>query len=338
MTEKHFVIVGNGPAGNQAACTLREKDPAARITLIGRERGSCYAPHLLPEFIAGRITEQDLYVSPIESYKEKNIKLRCCQKVAAIDLQQRQLIMEHKEVLPFDGLVIAVGGKPRIPERYWAFQNLMYTLKTIEDANTWIKSLSTADSVLIIGGDLTSLAVSKALVSLQKKVCFIFDEDALWPLRGNDDLIATVTDRLKKRGIEVLESPELHSMERLTDNSVKIGINDHSFQVDMVGAFFGLVPNIRFLARSGLRIDRGVLVDEYLNAGFPGIYAAGDCAQIYHPEIGDYWISIGHDNACCLGRIAATNLAGGSLKTYVKPESIFAVNGININSSWWTEI
>ena len=88
----------------------------------------------------------------------------------------------------------------------------------------------------------------------------------------------------------------------------------------------------------GAEIDRGVLVDEYLNAGFPGIYAAGDCAQIYHPEIGDYWISIGHDNACCLGRIAATNLAGGALKTYVKPESIFAVNGININSSWWTEI
>ena len=105
----------------------------------------------------------------------------------------------------------------------------------------------------------------------------------------------------------------------------------------MIGAFFGLVPDIRFLARSGLTIDRGILVDEYLNAGFKGIYATGDCAQIYHPEIRDYWVSIGHDNAVELGKIAAMNLVGERERAVVDKESIYEMQGINVNTSWWAE-
>ena len=105
----------------------------------------------------------------------------------------------------------------------------------------------------------------------------------------------------------------------------------------MIGAFFGLAPNIQFLARSGLRVDRGILVDEYLNCGYEGVYATGDCAQIYHPEIHDYWVSIGHENAKFLGKAAALNLLGGTVEVEVAKESIFEVQGIKINTSWWTE-
>ena len=105
----------------------------------------------------------------------------------------------------------------------------------------------------------------------------------------------------------------------------------------MIGAFFGLVPDVRFLTGAGLRIDRGILVDEYLNTGFEGVYATGDCAQIYHPAIQDYWVSIGHDNAVSLGRTAALNLLGGKVEAKVAKESIFEVQGIKVNTSWWAE-
>jgi NADPH-dependent 2,4-dienoyl-CoA reductase/sulfur reductase-like enzyme len=105
----------------------------------------------------------------------------------------------------------------------------------------------------------------------------------------------------------------------------------------MVGAFFGLLPDVKFLTQSGLQIERGVLADEYLNTGFEGVYAAGDCAEIYHPEIRDYWVSIGYDNAVNLGRIAALNLVGGKVQVDVEPESIFFVERIRANISWWME-
>ena len=107
--------------------------------------------------------------------------------------------------------------------------------------------------------------------------------------------------------------------------------------MNLIGAFFGLVPDIKFLAKSGLKIDRGIIVDEYLNTGFPGVYAAGDCAQIYHPELKDYWVSIGHDNAVTLGRSAALNLIGEKIKAEPASTCIFDVGGINVNSSWWME-
>jgi NADPH-dependent 2,4-dienoyl-CoA reductase/sulfur reductase-like enzyme len=78
-------------------------------------------------------------------------------------------------------------------------------------------------------------------------------------------------------------------------------------------------------------------VDEYLHTGYEGVCATGDCAQIFHRSIRDYWTSIGHDNAVSLGRTAALNLVGGKIKAAVAKESIFEVQGIKVNTSWWME-
>jgi len=337
MAHEHFVIVGNGPAGNQAARTLREEAPKARITVISRDRGSAYRPHLLPSLIAGRMEEPHLYQCPIESYKEAGIKLRCGQEVVGLDSGKRELTLDHKEIIPFDGLVIAVGGTPRIPEPLWVFKDLMLTLKTLEDAQIWVEKLRRADSVLMIGGDLTSLSMTRTLLELGKKVHFLLNEDAFWPLRCDEALFSDVSQRLRDKGVEVFEHRKLEGMKIEKDNTIRVVVGDMEIRVGLVGAFFGLVPDIRFLARSDLATDRGVLVDETLGTGFDGIYATGDCAQIYHPEIRDYWVSIGHDNAVALGRIAALNLLGGHFKTEVAPESIFDARGIRVNTSWWME-
>ena len=57
MSERHFVVIGSGPAGTEAALTLREKAPHDRVTMISRSRQGCYYPHRLPDLIAGRVTE-----------------------------------------------------------------------------------------------------------------------------------------------------------------------------------------------------------------------------------------------------------------------------------------
>ena len=124
-------------------------------------------------------------------------------------------------------------------------------------------------------------------------------------------------------------------MNSLPKGGVEVHTDHETVCADIVGAFFGLVPDVGFLAKSGLSIDRGILVDEYLNTGFKGVYATGDCAQVYHPEINDYWVSIGHDNAVALGKTAALNLIGEHIKA--EPECIFNVNGFCVNSSWWME-
>jgi len=122
-----------------------------------------------------------------------------------------------------------------------------------------------------------------------------------------------------------------------TPDGIEAQVGDETIRVGLIGAFFGLVPDIGFAARSGFKIDRGILVDEYLNTGVEGIFATGDCAQVYHPELRDYWVSIGHDNAVSLGRIAARNLVGEKVQVEISKESIYDVQGVKVNTSWWTE-
>ena len=337
MDKQHFVVIGNGPSGNQAALTLRQQLPEAKITIISKEAGGCYLPHLLPKMISGAVDEDQIVVFSQSSYKDSHIKFRNGQEVVGIDLANKTITMDHKEIIPFDGLVIAVGGRPRIPEYLEIFEEKMLTLKTVKHARHWKNRLQQASSVLLIGGDLTSLAFAKELLTMNKKLYFLLNEDAFWPLRCNDKMMEDVTRVLQARGIDVMAQSRIKSLAVRNDDAIELQTDGGNICVDVVGAFFGLVPDIRFVAGSGLRIDRGIIVDEFLHTGFDNVYATGDCAQIFHPEIRDYWVSIGYENAVSLGRIAAMNLAGAHIETHVDKESIFKVQGVNVNTSWWTE-
>jgi len=287
--------------------------------------------------MSGTIKEESLYVCPVEDYKKMDIKFRSGQKVVALNPGQRELILDHKEKLRFSGLILAVGGKPRIPEPLLIFRDVLFTLKTLEDARVWRQEVSPVDSVLMMGGDLTSLAVTKALLGLGKKVYFMVNEEAFWPLRWSLSLFEEMSHRLRQKGVEVLADQRLKGITRKGNRDYEVQVGRETVRVGMIGAFFGLTPDVRFLAGSGLRLDRGILVDEYLNTGFKGVYATGDCAQIYHPTLHDYWVSVGHDNALELGRTAALNLVGNTVKAEGAGKCVYEVQGIRVNTSWWTE-
>jgi len=338
MSEEHFVIIGNGPAANEAALTLRERDSKARITIVGQELKGQYKPHLLPDFIAGAIEEDDLYLTGPAFFKERNIKLRLGQKVVGADFRGGWIILEHKEIIPFSGLIIATGARPRIPETVQIFEDLMLTLKTPADAKVWIDRLSEVDSVVLVGGDLVSLSVTDALVSLGKRVNFVIDEESFWPVPFSYEIREQVARRLVARGVRVLSGCRLMRVRRLSATSLEVVTDCETLHAGILGAFFGLIPNVKFLSRTGLDIERGILVDEHLKTRFDHVYAAGDCAQVYHPAIRNYWVSIGYENARLLGRIAALNLLGGKFTVEVARESIFRMDSIRVNTSWWMEL
>lgn len=337
MQGNRYVIIGSGPAGHQAALSLRQGDPEARVTLIGKDPDGCYRPRLLPDLIAGNVAQEAVMICPHAFYREHGIKFRRGQRVVGLDVQGRRVLLEHQEVLAYDGLILAVGGRPHIPAPYRPLKDRMLTLKTLKDARLWRQRLEHADSVFLIGGDLTSFAVTRALCCLQKRVFFVLNEESFWPLRFDPGLQARASQALKEAGVEVLPVSRIQDLTLLSDGRSRVEAGEYRLEVDLVGAFFGLVPNIAFLRGSGLQTDRGVLVDEFLFTGVQGVYATGDCAQVYHPEIRDYWVSIGHENAVSLGMTAAHNLLGARERPTVERKSILHVQGVTVNTSWWVE-
>ena len=337
MASERCVIIGNGPAANAAAFALRQATTDMDIIMIGEESFPHYHPHLLPAYVAGTISKAELFATPASLYEECNIRIRLGQRVVHVDLDHRELLLSHKEIVPFDALIIACGGRQRIPERLQIFEDLLLTLKTPADAQRWITGLKSAETVLIVGGDLTSLSFAKALVLTGKRVLFMLEGESFWPIPLSRDLAADVKERLSKRGIEIIEASCIERLTRMGRDVIEVETDVGSITSNLVGAFYGLVPNVRFLVRSGLDVERGVLVDDNLRTRFDLVYAAGDCAQIYHPELRDYWVSIGYRNAVEQGKLAAQNLVGGMISIATSPANIFCVGGIMVNTSWWME-
>ena len=338
MANEHYVIIGNGITANRAADVIRQGDRQSRITLISDEFFPFYYRHLLCDYLVGKKTEEELVVRPPSYYKEHNIRLRLGQTVVKADLAAKTLYLSHMEKIHYSRLLLATGGKPRIPETYFEFKDCFTTLKTLADARRLKRRLGSLKKVLILGGDLISVKVAKALLSLGIEVLFHLDHHPFWPLELSEEKQNNLTGRLSALGISVIANDLPTRIKR--NNSGRYTVTTGSgatLEVDMVGAFFGLVPDVSFLLGSGLDLERGIIVNEYLQTNIPDVFAAGDCSQVYNPQISNYWISMGWPNAERLGETAGHNILGETEKTKEPRKSIINLEGIKVSTSWWKE-
>ncbi len=333
--EDHYVIIGNGPAGNSAADFLRRHDEEARITIISNESLSFYLRNKLPDFIAGKADEKDLIVRPYSVYKEKNIRMRLGQQVDRIDPTEKTLYLKHLEKVSYTKLIIATGGTPNTLPSMATFSEHLKFMTTHTDAVHLIPGIRNSNSFVVMGGDVISFKFIRMLKNMGKDVTLVLYGDAFWPFSLTEEMIGTIKTNMENEGLHVIYQDRVSSVEK-KDRGYVVGTEKGTtLPCDMVFSFLGLVPNIRFIVGSGIDTDRGILVDDNLRTNFPDIYACGDCAQIYNPELKSYWVSIGWQNAQVQGMAAARNLLGDNKVIKPLPQKVLEVEGLRVNTSWW---
>ena len=334
----HYVIIGNGPAGNHAADVLRDNDKEARISIISDEPVIYYYRHKLNEFITGKMDEDSLKVRPSSYYKKKNIRLRLGQRVDRIDPEKKILYLSHMEKVGFTKLVLAVGGTPRALPAQAGYEKHLTFMNNFIDAVKLKDILSKTKRIVVLGGDLISLSLIKELVKLNRDIKLFLYKASFWPLVISDSIVEKVSSSMLKNNIKTYAEDPIKSITKKGSSfTVKTGSGE-TFTTDIILSFTGLTPNIKFIAGSGIDIERGVLVDNRLRTNFKDIYACGDCAQIYNPEIKDYWISIGWDNAKHQGRVVAYNILGKNKTIKPVTKKIIDIEGIKLKTSWWQEL
>ena len=94
-------------------------------------------------------------------------------------------------------------------------------------------------------------------------------------------------------------------------------------------------PNIEIIEGTKIEKKLGILVDQQLRTSVEDIYAAGDCVEIYHPKIRDYWINFGFPNATEQGKIAGRNMAGANEEYQVQETLVFNLMGKKLKARWW---
>lgn len=310
----HYVIIGVGIAGNQAAGTLRERDPDCRITIITLTSLPYYNRYDLPRVFRGCSDWRELIVHPPVYYEEEHIILRRNSQVVNVDGKGRSISFAHNEDMHYDRLLVCSGGRSHLPEGLSEYRHLMNGFTSFEAAMTVFKRLPPGGRVLMLGGDMIGLDLARTLVDTGYRVTLVLNEYTFWPHRVEPNERAGFLEALERMGIEISDGPPLERMEEGAEGhpARRLVFDDGSELCgDVVMPFCGLVPSVEFMLGSGVDIERGLLVDPNLRTTDEHIWAAGDVCQIWSAEENAYRFYYGWNNVRVMGEVASRNMTGG---------------------------
>jgi NAD(P)H-nitrite reductase large subunit len=312
--EMNIVILGNGISGITAARHIRKLSNHS-ITVISDESTYFFARTALMYVYMGHQRLQDM--QPYENWfwQKNKIQLRKG-RVESIDYNHKQLIFNDKQILHYDKLIIAVGS---IPNRFgWLGQALdgvhgLYHLRDLEAMERHTQN--GLKQIVIVGGGLIGVEMAEMFHSRGLHVLFLVRENRFWGNVLPAEESNMIYRHLLKQGIDVRLNTELKSI--LDDGTGKcravLSSQGEEIPCQFVGLTAGVRPNIDFLKHNSLKINRGIMVNDFLETNIQDIYAIGDCAEMEQPQVGRRAIEAVWYTGRMMGETVAYTICGNRM-------------------------
>ncbi|NJD35222.1 MAG: NAD(P)/FAD-dependent oxidoreductase [Betaproteobacteria bacterium] len=356
---KH-VIIGNGPAGVVAAETLRKADATAEIVLIGAEPEPAYSRMAIPYLLEGNIAESGTYLRKTENHFA-SLRIRELQaRVNSVDSAKRSLQLADGTVESYDRLLIASGSHPVRPPIPGMDLPQVQTCWTLADARAIANLATPGARVLQLGAGFIGCIIMEALAARGVELTVVEMGDRMVPRMMTPKAGGMIKQWVEQKGVRVLTGKGVKSiapigsspglLERLAQ-AVGVGAkaaaglavtltDGEEIACDLVIVAAGVAPNVGFLDNTGVKIGKGILVDQRMQTSVAGIYAAGDVAEAPDLFTGAPVVSAIQPNAADQARVAALNMAGGDAQM----KGVLAINVLDtlglISTSfgqWWGE-
>jgi len=311
---KQYIIIGNSAAGISAVEAIRKKDTESKIIVISDEEYISYCRCLISYYLAGQVKGNKLFYRTEDFYRENNVELLLNKKVIRVDPKKNRIILEDKNQLNYDVLLIATGASPKFPQIPGIKKRNVFGFRTLDDAKRIEKLLQTAEVVCILGGGLIGLKTAYALKKRNLEVKVIVKSKQVLSQILDFDSAEIVRRRLEKNGLEILLGFDV--TEIFGNGDVKAVKLDSGKVIasSLVISAKGVQPNIDLVKDTEIKMDEGILANEYLQTNISNIYTAGDVCQSYDITTQSYTVNALWPIAVEQGKISGLNMIGCNLK------------------------
>jgi nitrite reductase (NADH) large subunit len=302
---RRLVLVGNGMAGIRAVEEVMARAPGEfAITVFGAEPHGNYNRIMLSPVLAGEKTFAEIVTHDRGWYADNGIELIAGEAVVAIDRAARAVTGERGTMRPYDVLLLATGSNPFMLPLPGADLAGVIGFRDVADVSAMQQACARGGSAVVIGGGLLGLEAANGLRRGGMDVTVLHLLPTLMERQLDPVSAGMLKHDLETRGLTVLTEANTQSI--LGEDRVRgvLLADGRELRADLVVMAVGIRPNVALAAEAGLKVNRGVVVDDVMQTSADGIFALGECAE--HRGICYGLVEPAYEQA----RVLARHLAG----------------------------
>jgi len=275
-----YLIAGGWAAGTTAAQHLRKFDLSSEITVVDAESVAYYPRPDLIEYLAGRKSKDQLIVHGASWYGENRITLISGRRIMHVHAIEHEVTLDDGTVISYDKLLLANGASPFVPSLPGADQAGVFTLRTLDDADTLLARIVPGATVVVVGGGLLGLEAARALAERGMKASVIEFAGRLLPNQLDERSAEMLVEHLQGLGVTALLGAECQQIVSGEHGAAGVLLKDGRLaQGEFVLFSTGVRPNVTVAREADIATGRGVQVNDSMQTSAPDVYAAGDVVE-----------------------------------------------------------
>lgn len=308
MARRH-VIVGGGTAGHNAINAIRQLErERSEILLVADERP--YSRMVLPYYLGRTIAESHVFTATPPRLAQLGVTSHVGRRAVRLEPAAHRLTLDDGTTLEYDDVLVATGSSPVRPPVAGADGPGVHSFWTLDQARAVVGEVRAGSQVVLVGAGFIAFTILNPLLSLGVRLTIVEIAPQILPRMIDREGAAVVEDWLRRQGVETRTGVTLTAIEQVAGRRRLRFREGGDLDADVVILATGIRPNVAWLQDSGLRIGRGILVDDHLRASHPDVYAAGDVAEGRDLVTGLPDVHAIEPTAMEHGRVAGANMAG----------------------------
>ena len=276
---KKLVVVGNGMAGMACLEQILGHGRQFDVTVFGEETHVNYNRVLLSSVLAGEKAADDIVINDLEWYRRHGITLRLGVRIVDVDANEKIVTGNDGSRTPYDTLLLATGSAPWLPPVAGLDKDGVFAFRTLDDTRALLDRASPATRAVVIGGGLLGLEAARGLQVQGCRVTVVHLLDTLMERQLDASGGAYLRSKIEALGVSVLLE---RSTRAILGNGTVTGIefNDGTtLAADLVVIAAGIRPNVELGRKAGLAVNRGIVVNDFMETSAPDIFAVGECTE-----------------------------------------------------------